>query len=143
MKNFVFGTIAMVLFSLTLLSFTTTVDSDDYRGTITSYVTFDKVVESGKTPLSKLSKETLLDFRRSLKFAMDGELATAKYSGIQKELSKEDYATVWTLFNFSTGTDYRDYICESPNNCKKEDDYICLSGCSQSGGDKEFLEYRE
>jgi len=81
--------------------------------------------------ISKLSKDVLEDFTNNLVYGENGELATAKYSEIEKELSQKDIEIFWSYFGYKYEelTDYKDYKCTSPHNCFQIDKYICMSGC--------------
>ncbi len=82
--------------------------------------------------IHKLSKEAIMDFKDNLKFGKNGELATARYIIIEKELSKEELDEFWSLFGFRGDaelTDHKGYKCVSPHNCKIQQGYICMTGC--------------
>ncbi len=91
-----------------------------------------KVFSFEKTSVvNKLSEEVKEDFINNLMFGDGGMLATAKYVGIEKELSKEDQEIFWAVLGveYLLLPDHKGYRCESPNNCKISSEYICMSGC--------------
>lgn len=92
---------------------------------------FDFFANKKSSVVNKLSKEVMIDFKESMWIGEDGKLKTAKYVGIEKDLSKEDQQTFWALFgvDYLLLPDYKEYKCVSPSNCKKLDDWICLTGC--------------
>jgi hypothetical protein len=92
---------------------------------------FDFLTKQKNTVISKLSTETIKDFRENLKYGEGGLLASAKYSRVEKELDKKDIEAFWSLFGYTASyvEDHKGYYCESPHSCKINVEYICMSGC--------------
>ncbi|MCF6298181.1 MAG: hypothetical protein L3J08_09420 [Flavobacteriaceae bacterium] len=108
-------------------------DKDDSKKgqKIFSISDFEFYAKQNTSIISKLSDKVLLDFRNSLKFIEGGILVTAKYTDIEKELSKKEVEIFWLLFGITRQMiiDHKGYKCVSPSNCKIESEYICMNGC--------------
>lgn len=92
---------------------------------------FDFYSKQKNYVISKLSKETIKDFKENLKYGENGLLASAKYYLIEKELDDKDIEAFWSLFGYTASyvEDHKGYYCESPHNCRINTKYICMSGC--------------
>lgn len=108
-------------------------ETNTYEQRIFSVTDFKSLTKTKGTVFNKLSETTINEFVKELKFGINGEPATAIYTSIEKELSKEDQAVFWSYFgyrmDFILDTDHKGYKCESPHNCKINSQYICMTGC--------------
>ena len=105
----------------------------NYEQRIFSVTDFQLMTQKKGSVFNKLSSETIAEFARELKFGKNGEPATAIYTSIEKELSKEEQAIFWSYFGYRMDsiddTDHKGYKCVSEHNCKIDKEYICMSGC--------------
>lgn len=92
---------------------------------------FEQYSKDKDSVVSKLSNQAKSEFVKSMKFSEDGVITTAKYTMIERELSPEENEAFWLLFGMSKEayTDYHDFECSAPHNCKRLKDNICLTGC--------------
>ena len=88
------------------------------------------IADPVNNPLKGCDAKTVEHFTKNLKFAHGG-LAHADYTGVDEQLSYQQFAGLWGRFGLGMGlfTDHEGYRCAGKGTCTESASLLCTSNC--------------